>query len=87
MAELYNQEEDNRPVKEGHTWKDDHDLRDKMTKTTEHGVSKFSDDLGHSSSCPRCAAGIAYDQEANLGRDENFKKSMGVHNFNLRKND
>jgi hypothetical protein len=87
MSEFYNQDEDTSPVKEEHTWKDDHDTRDKMIKWTSNGAEKYSDDLGHTSACPRCAAGMAYDQEAQLSRDGHFKKSMGKHNTNLGKND
>jgi hypothetical protein len=58
-----------------------------MTNWKSTGAEKFSDDLGHTSACPRCAVGMAYDQEVQLTRDSHFKKAMGKHNTNLGKND
>ena len=67
MAEFYNQEEDNTPVKSEHTWADAHALGQRMTKMTKSGVSRFSNNMGHGAECPTCSKGILEDQEADLG--------------------
>lgn len=86
MSELYNQEEDHREFNEPHTWEKEHEIGRKMTRTTEHGVNIFSNDLGHGPDCASCSAGVLESHAQDLSRDEHFRAAMYTHNNNLGKN-